>query len=406
MSLENPNKDVEEILDAEQLQSEESDDTAVVEDPYAAFENPEIYTKKELKRSTKLTLVLTAVGATILLVAALVLLVFVFPYQAPVDPNKVIDTAVVLLDKTGAQTTTTTTSAGDTTQSSGITFLNLTTNKTDLITSVTLKQDDGTVEIVNKDGALYVKEFEDVTVHNINMGSLISVLLRTIAIDEIGVQENLADFGLDDPTLIVTVNYSDNTQKVWHIGDLAPDQTGCYMVEAGSNHIYLLGVDQVDALMQSKFSFVSTSVFTAPDVEAASEGATEVVLREMSLSGSLRDNKEFSFRLVTSEDSDAYIYYNYIITKPFLKGANSNYDTQLDAFTYLSATTVIAVDPTEEDKKKYGFDNPYSVMEFTLSKRTTVSKTGADGNVEATTSPEDLEPIRCISPRRTAIITT
>ncbi|MBP3381957.1 MAG: DUF4340 domain-containing protein, partial [Clostridia bacterium] len=84
-------------------------------------------------------------------------------------------------------------------------------------------------------------------------------------------------------------------------------------------------------------------------------------------------------------------YYSYIITEPFTKGANSSYDTALGAFTKIEADEVVNVAPTAADLKTYGLDTPYSIANFTLSARTTVSMETADGNTISNTTYKDLE---------------
>lgn len=356
---------------------EETEEFSASENPFAAFENPEIRTKEDVegtRKRKKLILTFSMIGAFVLLVVLIVLLIFVFPAKETVDPTTTVDTSVVLLDKTNAdgENAATTTAAYA------------------LISSATFKGAEETVEIINKDGSLFVKGYEDVPMNAINMGDLALLLTKFTALDDIGEVENLADFGLDKPQLTVTVNYSDDTQMIWEIGDLAPDQTGCYLREKDSKHVYILSTENVAILMQRALDYVSTTVFSEPDIETTSEGTSEVVLRKMTLSGAVRNGEDFSFRLVTSEDSDAYIYYTYIITEPFLKGANSSYDTQLEAFTSLGAYTVLAVNPTDEDLKNYGFDDPYSVLNFTLAQRTTISGATEDGNTVSTTTHKDL----------------
>lgn len=348
-------------------QTEEASEPA---DPFSAFANPEVRTKENLegdKRKKKRILLFSLIGVFALLAALIVLLIFVFPKEEdPNDTTETVDTSVVLFDKT--------TSDADT-----------------AITSAVFKNENGTVEIVNKDGVLYAKGYEGLPVHATNMGDLETLLTKMTAVDDIGEIDAPAEFGLDTPQTVATITYHDGSKKILEIGDMSPDQAGCYMREQGSNHVYILGIDDVAILLQSSLDYVSTAVFTEPTVESSDEGETDVVLREMTLGGSVRKDNGFTFRLVTSDDSDAYIYYTYIITEPFLKGSNSAYDTELGAFTSLSAEAVAAVHPSAEDLKTYGLDDPYSTLTFTLAKRTTISSETEDGNTVSATTHEDIK---------------
>ena len=372
MSIENPNEKIEveetAVQPTAETPAEQELDTL---DPYASFETPEIRTKEDIEgnnKQKKRVVLFSIMGAIALLAVAVVLLVFVFPPAPTSDQDlQVEDTSVQLLNKAPAD------------GSSEI-----------VISSVVIKQQDSKLEIVKKKDSLTVKGYEDFTMHGLNLGDLRDMLTTIVAADDIGEVEDLKEYGLDKPTLTFTVTYTDKSSYTYEIGDMTPDQEGCYFREKGNKHVYIMSMENVAILMQTEMDYISTAVFTEPSIETSKEGTSEVVLRKMTLSGTLRNNP-LSFRLVTSDDSDAYVYYSYIITEPYLKGANSAYDTELEGFTSLSSASVETVNPTAAQIKEYGLDNPYSVLEFTLAKRTTISSEEDDGNTVSDTTYEDLE---------------
>ncbi len=359
-----------ELPENEKTVKEQTEAAAVSEntDPFAAFENPEFRTKEDLegsKKRKKTILLSSIIGAFAVLATLIVLLVFVFPKQEEETPTPSVDTSVTLFDKSTSAVACP-------------------------ITSATIQLKNSTIEFVNVDDKLFVKGYEKFDMHAINMGDLVDTLTVCTLAKDLGEAEDFTQYGFDAPQAVVTVTYHDGSTKAFEIGDMTPDQSGCYFREKDGNRLYIQELTETAVLMQDPLDYISTTVLAEPEVQASAQGETEVVLRKMSLGGEVRKNNPFSFRLVTSEDSDTYIYYSYIITEPFVKGANSSYDTALGAFTQIQADAVVNVAPTAADLKAYGLDTPYSVATFTLSARTTVSMETADGNTISNTTYKDL----------------
>lgn len=347
-----------------------ADSPAVTEndDPFASFAEPHVRTKENLtaaRKKKKTLLVVSLIGAFLVLVTVLILLLVVFPEKSdPDDSTQTEDTTITLLDKT-------------------------TTAVSTAVKSAILQNDSMMLELTNQDDTALIKGYEDLPISTDNMDALLDALTLYTATQDIGEQEALADFGFDNPTLIATVTFYDDSTYSFEIGALAPDQSGYYFREKDSHHLYILPADSVYALLQEPLSYVSTTVFKQP--ETSSEDG-EIVLRNMKLSGSSRLGKEFAFRLVTSADDSAYLYHTYIITYPFQKGASTSKASEIQSFTYLTADAVAAVHPTAAQLGEFGLDDPTTVAEFTLAERTTVTgPTDADGNASSETKYSNLQ---------------
>lgn len=339
-------------------------------DPFASFETPEFRTKEDLagsKKRKKTALLVSLISAFVVMATLIVLFVFVFPKETEEETQTpTVDTSVTLYDKS--------------------------TSEVDCpITNATITFGETTIDFVNVDDALFVKGYEKFNMHAVNMGDLVDALSVCTLLKDLGEAEELTQYGFDKPQATVSVTFRDGTVKAYEVGDMTPDQSGCYFREKDSNRVYIQALETTAILLQPPLDYISTTVMEEPEVKAAAQGETEVVLRNMSLSGSLRKDMPFSFRLVTSADSDTYIYYSYVITEPFMKGANSSYDTALGGFTSITADRVVNVAPTAADLAEYGLTNPYSVAKFTLSARTTVTMEASDGNTVSNTTYDDLE---------------
>ncbi len=354
-------------LPADEEEQETLDDQ-VADDPLFSFLNPTFRTVEDIegsKQKKKRTLTISLIAAFAVLAIAIVLLLFIFPKKENEDPTPETDTTVTLFDKTDETVAC-------------------------VISSATFETETQKVEVINKEGKLFAKGYEDLAVHTVNMDALEDLLTKLVATDDIGEVSSLKEYGLDTPQLTVSVTYHDNSNKVFEVGDMAPDQSGCYMREKNSMHLYILDIDSVSILMQDALKYISTTVFSKPEIPSDEQAQSDVVLRKMALGGTLRKDNPFAFRLVTSEDSNTYIYYNYIITEPAIKGSNAKYDTDLKSFTSLEASSIVKAYPTDADLKEYGLDEPWSTLTFTLAKRTTTSENDKDGNTVSKTTHEDL----------------
>lgn len=374
MSMDMPKEDMTPLTEPS-AEPEAAQDTAEqaspapANDPFAALADPHVRGAEDVtlsKTRKKKIIILSLIAAFAVLAAVIVLLVFVFPSQPADTDTTVPDTSITVLDKT-----TTTVSAA--------------------VTSAVLQFDDTTVEVINKDDSLSIKGYEKFAVNTTNMDALKNALTLFTATQDIGEQTDLAQYGFTAPTLTGTATYYDKTAYAFELGTIAPDESGYYFHEKGSNHVYILHIDNVAALMQKPLAYISTTVFSTPKT-STSDDNTDVVMRSMSLSGSVRRDRPFSFRLVTSGDGDTYLFYDYVITSPYLKGATSSYTSDLEGFTSLTADSVVCVNPTAADLQTYGLTDPTSVAKFTLAQRTTVTTpTDTNGNSDSTTTYKNLE---------------
>ncbi len=355
--------------ETENTSSEVTEVTSDEADPFAAFEQPQTRQKEDLKVSSKKKkkiLLFSLIGAFATLAILIVLLVFIFPAEKPeeptVDPE---DTGITILDKTSL-------------------------NEEVVISSAIVEHPDGTrVEFVNKNDSLLVKGYEKLTPHSLNNADIVAVLTAFTATQDLGHIDDDKAFGFVTPLATGSVQYQDGSSFAFELGALAPDGTGYYFREKGSTHTYVLPLASAETLLLGPLDYISTTVFSGPIAESNTQ--SEVVLRDMALSGTVRAGNEFSFRLVTSEDSDEYLYYTYVITKPYLKGVSSTHTTDLSAFTSLSAQSVVAAYPTAQQLREFGLNTPYSVADFTLALRSNKT-TEAGGETATITTYTDPQP--------------
>lgn len=178
---------------------------------------------------------------------------------------------------------------------------------------------------------------------------------------DLGEIEDLSQYGLDKPAAKVKATYADGSTFSYWVGAESAGTDGArYICKEGTNTVYVATLG--DFLYGSNVQFVRNDVLniTSKD-ETASSGEnleSSIKFTKISLSGT---NYQEPIELV-SDDNGATIK----MLKP--RTANTNEtetDTLKAALTTLTAYGAVAVEPTQEDLKKYGLSEPAARVEFT-----------------------------------------
>ena len=220
----------------------------------------------------------------------------------------------------------------------------------------------------NADGDLAVVGYEDLLVAANRTENLASTL-ATVTAERLVAEnpENPADYGLDTPRGVATVTYHDDSTAVLEVGDEDPLGEGVYFRLQGEPAVYLVDQEFADTVFQDPVYYISTTLISAPSVRDDDTGG-EAILRDMKLTGSLREGQPLSFRRTTTSDSAETQLFTYVITSPYMRSFNdSMLQSLLTNATTLTATVAVVAHPTDEQLTEYGFDDPYSVAEFNLA---------------------------------------
>ena len=220
----------------------------------------------------------------------------------------------------------------------------------------------------NADGDLAVVGYEDLLVAANRTENLASIL-ATVTAERLVAEnpENPADYGLDTPRGVATVTYHDDSTAVLEVGDEDPLGEGVYFRLQGEPAVYLVDQEFADTVFQDPVYYISTTLISAPSVRDDDTGG-EAILRDMKLTGSLREGQPLSFRRTTTSDSAETQLFTYVITSPYMRSFNdSMLQSLLTNATTLTATVAVVAHPTDEQLTEYGFDDPYSVAEFNLA---------------------------------------
>ncbi len=188
--------------------------------------------------------------------------------------------------------------------------------------------------------------------------------IANITSSKIMTNQNL-DYGFDDPTVVANVTMRDgNGNYTVTIGDMAPDKTGYYLTVSGDTNIYFVTVGSVSSLHESVEQLADTVIVSTPtkdentkasDRKYFDDEGTLATFESISITGT-HYGKDIVFTAVKDNDMA-----DYLVTI----GENFRYahsDTVEDMFGILT-NGIVAIDtyklnPTEEDIKNYGLENP------------------------------------------------
>ena len=180
------------------------------------------------------------------------------------------------------------------------------------------------------------------------------------ATSEIGNKEDLslAEYGLDSPEVTVTTVLKDGTETSYSIGDQSPI-SGYYILYGDKVYVALAS----DTLYKTPLDFVNMTVLsiTPPESDDSSTEATNEYTA-FNFSGT---NFPQEVKIVPDTES---LTATFRLTEPYEVSANTttlnNIVTSIESLT---ATSVAAVDPTEEQLEEYGLKDPAVRMSFTVN---------------------------------------
>ncbi len=166
--------------------------------------------------------------------------------------------------------------------------------------------------------------------------------------------DNLADFGLAEPSGYLQGTLSDGTTVTLQIGTMVPSKDGYYALVNEDGKVYLLGTNYGSGFKYTISSI--TAVAEAPVIKA--ESINHIAIDR-------RDGEDFE--IVKSKDqrlgNDGSYVYPWEILKPYKEGysaESAKVSTVQENYTTLTYDS--CVEYQAADLSKYGLDNPYATL--------------------------------------------
>lgn len=314
--------------------------------------------KKPGKKRRLRNLVLAIAGVAVLAGAAIVLPRVLAPAEEEPDEPETPDTSVELIDKS--------LDANGEERASPVKRAHVRSLLGDYTLAMTA------------DGVLKLENAADLGVNSTSVQTLVDAVVSVTAEDTIATGVTaFADYGLDNPTVTVEVTYDDDTTARMELASLAVGSR-YYLRLDGGDTVYLVGADLPNAVLQKPEEFVGLGMIALPSVDANDANGT-AVLKEITLTGTVRDNELMTIRRKLQSDSGAFANSSYLLTEPYLADTNSTVVTDVFGVTEVYAAAVEKLYPTEAQLEEYGLATPYSTAKLVLAAYS--ATTDEDGNL-------------------------
>lgn len=242
------------------------------------------------------------------------------------------------------------------------------------------KDDEYTIRYNKTDKVYQLDGYADLSLTESDIDTLVNYATTLNGYDKVNTVEKLADFGLEKPSITVTITYYDNATVTLLIGNETPDKNGYYAYLQGKDEVVMVNADTVSYFQLKKGQYLERNLIAAPSVKK-DDANGKVVLYELTVNGI--DKQPLTLRQVAASDGEEYSYSTFVITKPYKRMVSETVNSSLSGFTYLVADEGVVLHPTAADKAKYGFNNPYAVLDVTLAVQTAEEKTESDTDADS-----------------------
>lgn len=184
------------------------------------------------------------------------------------------------------------------------------------------------------------------------------------------------EYGLDKPKVTVEVTFSDSTQKKLYLGNDAPNDMGTYFRMEDNPNVYLVSSENVLSFKVEKLQMLNKTITKGFDYDSDKD----VTITALSISGT-----GYEKPLVIDNKSSISMDSEFKMRSPYLMPCGKEAVQAFGRTMYgMEGTEVAAAQITDEDKKKFGLDNPYMNIKVESSDDTSVclfvSKAEKDGS--------------------------
>ena len=265
------------------------------------------------------------------------------------------------------------TDSTDATEDTSITLLKKTTNGKNILKKIDFKNKDESFTIYynEKDGGFLLKGYEDIELSSDLVSLLKDYTATIVAEDQIEKVGALKDYGLDKPAYVATVTYTDDSTATINLGDELPTGDGYYGTLDGKDGVYMFHTDTVTVFRLQSVAFADTVLVSTPAVRKDDTNGT-AMLKELRYTGKSYP-QPLEIRRSYSSDREELQLFTYLVSEPYLHGVTDDAANYFGNFKSLSASHALYLHPTQQQKTKLGFDNPLTVLEFTMTVETSDS---------------------------------
>ena len=201
-----------------------------------------------------------------------------------------------------------------------------------------------------------------------NISSLVDNVLSVVATSKLEGDWTEADCGLDKPDIQVDAVMADGSKFTYKVGSLVPNgNNDRYASCTLKDGIYVVTSDYYDYFNTTILDYTDTgiidSIQPSGDNDPYFKDSTLIKFDSIEISGTNIENK---IALSYSDSSNESLAYR--ITEPTLTYADDEKVSTLISplASGLSGSSILTVNQTSADLKKYGLDKPYFEIKYTI----------------------------------------
>jgi len=256
------------------------------------------------------------------------------------------------------------------------------------ILSVNVVNSLGEYDIIKEADLWTIDGLQKAAISNQSVEALVTNVSAMTASDF--VEENAADmakYGLDKPTAIVTVKYNDGTEFSFSMGnDVAADTSKIYLCETGKNTVYTYKTSALTLFNEEKFAFISVAA-TPEYVQASGEEIKKLTIERFDL------EEPIVIETLPAPDDGSLAVFAYEMTSPYTAYVDlTNAPNFMYSIFGLTAEKAAWYGMTEEDYVISGLNDPTcvftvetNVKNYTITLGSAISDEVADENGNVTT---------------------
>lgn len=255
--------------------------------------------------------------------------------------------------------------------------INLTTLESDRVTEISYTINGTTLSYSKSDDTWFDESDNKAPVNQDYITNMLSKI-SNLSADKIVVEEaeDLGEYGLDKPTMMINVTSDDKTTVELSIGDSLGVGSGYYAKLADKNTVYAVAED-----IYSAFNHTQTEMLLI-------EEFPEITTTNITKISVTKDNNPIFKADYDQSAADAGEYYAWKISKPYKtiqKGDPTKFDSYFESYSSVSLSE--CVDYKGSDLSKYGLDNPSATIDLSYYTETTedsANTTEGSGSTDTT----------------------
>ena len=225
------------------------------------------------------------------------------------------------------------------------------------VKSIAVSNQYGNLNIVKNGDEWLITELDGIEQNTTITGAAANIAATLSYLDV--VEENASDlskYGLDEPTSTFTTEFLDydRTVKTFHIGNMSPKQDYYYVCEEGNSTVYTVYGTGLAYFLNPAEYLANPTLLETPEDTTNWPAINDLTVK--------RSDWDYEVKFKEAEESESLVS-TQIMYEPIVMPLNITTSSEVTHGMWgLAADEAVKAAPSDEDMKKYGLDNPFTVV--------------------------------------------